>query len=286
MNMRKRKKAASSQFNRGFTLLEVLISVTLLALLSTLLFLILDATAKLWRETEKRVDSYREARVALNLIARELRSMVVLDGNLTNSFLHNPTVANGVTLPATVAPSSFADSVFFTTNLPPGMQDPAKNRSDWCAVGYYLAWTPDAGATGQSSYKLYRHFKSSDDAFSALTNAGQQRNLFLGISTVVGNQNDIVARNIVGLNITPYSKDADGNLVALPAGDLWPPNERPALIEIEINAINGETSAKLANRSDWENAAHPLIKQASQSFTTRVVIPDIDLTIPTPTPTP
>ncbi len=254
----------------AFTLLEVLISVSLVAILATMLFLVLDATTRLWRETEKRIDSYREARVALSLMARELRSLFLLEPTLTNSWMVNP---GNTVLPDSAAPQAMADSLFFTSLLPTGVQEAGKNRSELCAVGYFLAWTPDPGTVGTSSYKLYRHFKSSDDTFEALQNVATQRNLFLGVNSVVGVQNDIVARNIVELRVRPLRLTANGVLEKI---DPWPNNERPAAIELVMSAINAETAGRLENRNEWENLSNPLVQQNIQTFTTRVTLPTIE----------
>lgn len=260
-----------SRARAAFTLLELLIAVGLLAMLATMLFLILDATSRLWRENERRVDSYREARAALNLIARELRSWQPLDPAMGRSLVVNPQPADGIALPAAAAAPAIADSIWFTSLIPPKLQHSGKNKSDLCALGYYLAWTPNPGAGGGSSYKLYRHFRSSDDTFAAIQ-AGQP--LYQDIKASVDNNNDILARNITSLKIRPFEITSNGTLALItPVSHLGPPqNVRPRLIEIEIRAINAETAAKLASKTDWENPNHPLIKQNEQVFTTRVVL--------------
>ncbi|MFV0415202.1 MAG: type II secretion system protein, partial [Chthoniobacterales bacterium] len=50
---------------RGFTILELLVAITILSVLVVLLLSMLDNTTKLWRTNENRVESYREARAAL-----------------------------------------------------------------------------------------------------------------------------------------------------------------------------------------------------------------------------
>ncbi len=283
-----RPHQARTGWKRAFTLVEIMISVSLLAILATMLFLILDATAKLWRETEKRIDSYRQARVALNLIARELRSFFPLDPTLADSFIHNTKDASPtIQLPAGAITPPTADSLFFTATLPAGMQDPDKDKSDLCAVGYYLAWTKDAGSSGISSLKLYRHFKSSDDVFAALTASTSPKELYASIGTNVNGQNDILARNILSLKITPYERDtATGLLTPLTS---WPANKIPGLVEITIQAINTETAAKLRTQTDWDPVNSPfkeLIAANTQTFTTRVAFPANRAPAATPTPTP
>lgn len=261
----------SKLLRRGFTLLEVLISVGLLAMLSLILFAVLESTSRLWHENERRVDSYREARAALNLITRELQTWFPLNVALGRSLVINPEPSDSIALPASTAATSVADSIWFTSLIPPKLQNPQKNKSDLCAVGYYLAWTPNPGAGGGSSYKLYRHFRSSDETFESIANNSP---LYFDIRAAVDDNNDILARNITSLKIRPYELNSSGNLTLIsPVSHLGPPqNVRPRLIEIEIRAINAETAAKLSTRADWEDPNHPLIKQNEQIFTTRVIL--------------
>jgi type II secretory pathway component PulJ len=60
----------------AFTLVEVMVSVTILTGLIFLLFAVVDGTTRVWNQSEQRVDAFREARAALFVIARDLKSAV------------------------------------------------------------------------------------------------------------------------------------------------------------------------------------------------------------------
>lgn len=60
----------------GFTLLELLAAVTILAILSTLLFNAFNQASRAWTTAERNVGSTQQARAALEMIARELSQVV------------------------------------------------------------------------------------------------------------------------------------------------------------------------------------------------------------------
>ena len=57
---------------RGFTLVELLVSMALLALVSAILFSLLSESQSIWLRSGKRIEAYREARVAFESISRDL----------------------------------------------------------------------------------------------------------------------------------------------------------------------------------------------------------------------
>ena len=61
--------------SEGFTLLEVLISITILSILTVLVFLALRIGARAWEKGEKRIEAVYRERIVLNLIQEQLASM-------------------------------------------------------------------------------------------------------------------------------------------------------------------------------------------------------------------
>jgi prepilin-type N-terminal cleavage/methylation domain-containing protein len=61
----------------GFTLLELLVSISILLLLSSLLFTAFNQASKAWMQAENQVDTFQGARAALDFMAKELSQAIV-----------------------------------------------------------------------------------------------------------------------------------------------------------------------------------------------------------------
>ncbi len=61
----------------GFTLLELLVSISILLLLSSLLFTAFNQASKAWMQAENQVDTFQGARAALDFMAKELLQAIV-----------------------------------------------------------------------------------------------------------------------------------------------------------------------------------------------------------------
>ncbi|MCX7887130.1 MAG: prepilin-type N-terminal cleavage/methylation domain-containing protein [Verrucomicrobiae bacterium] len=67
----------------GFTLLELLAAIAILAILTTLLFSAFNQASRAWTAAERQVGSTQQARAALEMLARDL-SQAVLSTNLVH----------------------------------------------------------------------------------------------------------------------------------------------------------------------------------------------------------
>jgi len=63
--------------NRGFTLLELLISITILSLITLLVFGAFRIGIRAWERGEKNIDAHQRERIVLDLINRQLSSIPV-----------------------------------------------------------------------------------------------------------------------------------------------------------------------------------------------------------------
>lgn len=279
-------KAWASGRRQGFTLLEILAAATILSILMLILFSFFEQTTRAWQGSEKKIDAYREARAALYFLARDLQSMVVDD--------RLPLVwnQNWVGISGSLAPAAHADRIFFISRQPAGAQESGKNRGELCAVGYYLAYSPDLRLAnddlGRASYKLHRYFYSSDDTWS--DNVADPSTGTLGIypllralqegpmggsqraqklyRTAVGTANgdEVIARNVMDFFVTPM--DENGQELAP-----WPETKEPAVIDIELTALSYDTASKLSSQSEWEDTSSAVFLRNSQRFATRVALP-------------
>tara|TARA_R110002096_G_scaffold147220_11_gene306942 strand:+ start:15189 stop:16286 length:1098 start_codon:yes stop_codon:yes gene_type:complete len=140
---------AETHFTRisraGFSLLEVLISMTLLSALVLALAGMLDPVLKTWSNGEKRVARFQGARAALELITREVTPAVV------------DTRMQFVVMPAELLGDVGARHV--AANSPAMLwMAPLGERNRLYCVGYYLSRDPDA-----KRYRLKRLFVSPND---------------------------------------------------------------------------------------------------------------------------
>lgn len=66
-----------SRWSRGFTLLELLVSISILLILSSLLFGAFNQASKAWVQAENQVDTFQSARAALDFMGKELSQAIV-----------------------------------------------------------------------------------------------------------------------------------------------------------------------------------------------------------------
>lgn len=62
----------SRQSSGGFSMVELLVSMVVLLIMAAVAFSITSATAKVWKKTNTKIDSYQSARTAFELITRNL----------------------------------------------------------------------------------------------------------------------------------------------------------------------------------------------------------------------
>lgn len=250
----------------GFTLLELLVAMALLAILVVLLLGIVDNGAKLWRTSENRVDSYREARAALGVMSRDLQGVVA--GTNTNYFRLNDTsyTPSGATM------GTNASSLFFLTALPKTAQWSSSsnvNKSDICQVGYFVGYGQTAVSSNAPvrTLNLYRIFLGSDDAYARLGNTNQPA--FPTDAALTDPRVDLLARNIVSFQVNAYQTNTAAtsltNFVPTPGLPL------PAIVEVSIVTINQDTGKKLnTSAAAWSDTNAALIKANMQTFTARI----------------
>ena len=244
-----RRVPVRSQLRRAFTLIEMLVSMVVLALLVVAMTALVDGATKLWRDNEGRTDACREARAALVVMARDLRNAVAG----TNADFIRFNVQSGS------ASTDYGSNVFFLASLPASAQD-TNSRSDLCEVGFFLALDRTPASTNRT-LNLYRYLRSSNQTFSNLASG----TLFANITTGESGE-ELLARNVVGMRIVPVSANGGGWTDFAPSSNA----PLPAVIEITLVAIGQETAKKLEASADWTATNSLLMRQAAQTLTTRI----------------
>ena len=264
---------------RAFTLVELLVAMAITLILVTALMQVFTATTKTWQQSEARMDAYREARGALQIMARDLSA------TLQTSY-HQPPASTGPLMPTLVlqrSPSTTPDpagpgneEVYCLTNIP------NSGASFLCAVGFFCQWMPDqvtGNAAGRAprAYALMRQSLDSTGTFQRLkaATAGQSAS---GTAAMPLSFDDLFGRTVKAGAPAPtitqlsayiwdlrFRIDTDLNEQTFPDGDAsdapldhstpprfyggdptksYPPN-LPAYVEIRFKALSEIAARRL-----------------------------------------
>lgn len=210
---------------RAFTLLELLVAMSVLAVLMLILMRMFGEVSTLWQTSEKRTDAFREARAALEMMAADL----------------------GPTLRQAPMPTLVLDNVFKPSGDDAGLAHnqqvfalasrPNDGSSDVCTVGYYCRWD-DA----RSGYVLMRHFRDSDQTFAAIEAEGLNPQakfapdaFYHPGSTKPGEEDEEIAAFVFDLKITPIPHPgADAETYP----HIYNQNELPVALDVSCKAIS------------------------------------------------
>jgi len=246
-----------SKKSSAFSILELLVAVSVLSILLVVLLNIVQGATSLWRGSENKVEAYREARAALQVMSSDLKNILPT----TNTDFFRTNLTN-------------TPNIGFLAALPISSQDTTSSKSDICAVGYFVAYdnkSPVAGNNGRQSYNLYRYFVESNETFAKLTN-NPTTALTASFDT---SHCEILARNVVSFNATYSVTNTSGGL------DPWNPTDTPMpnLVEITITAVNNERTMRFGARNasgEWDKDFSPTKATSSdylkntKTFTTRI----------------
>jgi len=244
-----RQIAIRDQLSHAFTLIEMLVSMVVLALLVIAMMALVESATKLWRDNEGRTDACREARAALVIMARDLRNAVA--GTNVDFIKFN--------LQSGAAGTNHGSNVFFLASLPSLAQE-TNSKSDVCEVGYFLALDRTPASTNRT-LNLYRYFRNSNQTFSNMAASS----LFTNVATGAAGE-ELLARNVVSMRIMPVSANAGNWTTFAPTADA----PLPEVIEITLTAISQDAAKKQENSASWADTNSLLMKQAVQTLTTRI----------------
>jgi type II secretory pathway pseudopilin PulG len=273
----------------AFTLVELLIATGITVAMVLMLGLMLGSLMGSASHTTARVDAFRDARAALQMIERDLRNLVRTQWNPDPFTSPTPT-------PGTVQPLTRPLAYFALKNI----YDPtaanqeiygvisAKNSGsgDVCFVGYYCSWDGRA-------YSLRRFFRDSAAAYTVLSSPSPMPSPSTYIadsdlykpnpSPSPSPADDVLAQYVWNLRITAY--DVSGNALSYPrvcdqaaappigAAPIMP----PAALEISFNAMSPQAArAVMSVTSDpsvWMNMDPNLVKPHAYEFRSRINLP-------------
>ncbi len=254
--------------------------MTLLVVLLVILLSMVDSSTKLWRASENRVDSFREARAAINIIAADLSSILP---NTNPAFFKWNSLTN---LAAPIQlPADGVDHLFFLSAQTSDAQDSNLGHSDLCVIGYFLSFEKTS-TNSPSSLNLYRYFRNSDDTFKDSIKTGDLVPTAPSAALPAGEE--LLARNVTAFHVAAFTAQPDGKLEKFKQSKTSPV---PNVIEVQLTVINNEAAQRLTSLGDWRDTTTPDRKKNARTFTTRVriftdsVIAGISV-LPSPTPKP
>src|SRR5207248_7951847 len=203
--LRSRRAIALSE--GGFTLAELLIATGITAIIVVLFGTMLGSLLNTASRANQRIDAFREARAALQMIERDFSSLVPTQWNIQTS----------PPIPITRPAAYFALKNIYTDPAVGNQQiygliavkaagSPTPSVGDVCAVGYYCRWEGNR-------YTLRRFFRDSVHTFSALQNAvSYAADSDLYDLNAADARNDVLAAYVWNFNVIMYK--SDGTLIS------------------------------------------------------------------------
>ena len=253
----------------GFTLVELLIATGITVAIVLMLGLMLSSLTSTASHATQRVDAFRDARAALQVMQRDLR-------NLVRTQWTTPTQPQTLPTAYFALDNRYADpSTASNQNQQLYALVSAKTTAssgDVCAVGYYCRWDDQLHA-----YTLRRFFRDSAATFNVIQSAGTYA--ADSVLYVPGASDAVLAAYVWNLKITMY--DSGGAVINtypyICDPNATTPNTLPAAIEISFNAMSPQAArAVMSVTSDpsvWMNMDANLVKPHAYQFRSRINLP-------------
>lgn len=256
----------------AFTLVEMMVALSVTAVLSVLMLRMFMDSSTIWKSNDERLETFREARAALQLMARELAAVNAAP-ELPEKFPMLALQHHGDTLPEDyVNQEVYALSATRNTG-----------HSDLCAVGYFCTWDDR-----RKTFTLRRQATESNATFanlqkalrfgSPMTPSGAFHLLY---ARPLPNADDDslheIATYVWNLQfIIPHPTNQTLPNPPWPQGSFW--KELPEWVEIRFKALGSAAARKLdgqaITRETWFVDSDPLrqrlILPNEQQFITRV----------------
>ena len=274
---------------RGFTLVELLIAAAITVVIVVMLGLMLGSLMTSASHASQRVDAFRDARAALQVMQRDLSNLVRTQWN-PDPFTNPPPAT---TLPLTRPAAYFAlnkrwqdvanDPYSDLANGNPNRQmfgliaTKSSAPGDMCAVGFYCRWD-----TQLHAYTLRRFFLDATTTFNVFTSPAVTAANYASDSDLYAPSvnDEVLAAYVWNLNIT--MRDAAGNVINTYPYICDPntvtPTSLPAAIEISFNAMSPQAARTVTSVSsapaDWMDTTtqnyQRLVKPHAYEFRTRI----------------
>jgi type II secretory pathway pseudopilin PulG len=277
----------------GFTLVELLVATGITVAIVLMLGLMLSSLMTTASHATERVDAFRDARAAMQMIERDLRNLVRTQWNpdpFTNP-TPLPCFASAVSTTRVTLPAAYfaAKSIWQDPNDPYSTTTPnaqlfvlvadrtSASSGDVCAVGYYCRW--DNQLHAYSLRRFFRQFSPADmQAWGSYAADSALYDL-----NAPGAKNDVLAAYVWNFKITPYDS-AGSQYTTYPCvcdGPGTAPTMLPAAVEISFNAMSPQAARTVMSVSsspnDWMDTTtqnyQRLIAPHTYQFRSRINLP-------------
>ena len=275
-----RPPASAFRASRGaaFTLVELMVAMTITTLLLLAMTGIFDQSMKAWRLSSRRADAEREVRAALATIQRDLGGLLV-NSNLPIKWnIEDPAQVN---IPADYANrparaglegqdwSDVSGILFFASAQPARAGTPG----DVAGIGYFVAWDQKAN-DGKGAYNLYRRFQSPaellEGVIERLTSPAEGPYHINSIP-----QAEVVGANVLNFwafmaNVNPVGSSTNVTGAFPFEGNVKGTNlsARPSYVQLELTAYGSEAVRTFQVQKDWYDTNN--IKKFGRSYIWRV----------------
>jgi prepilin-type N-terminal cleavage/methylation domain-containing protein len=201
-----RVKSKRLRLKQGFTLMEVLVSSFLMALVMGMLFTILIGTMDAWEGGTTRLQTNSDARLVLDMITRDLQSMVVRQTTSDQHWLSSQ--------PVTVDGISGVDSTWLTFFAPSIDRTPGQ-EGDIVALSYRCAFQDPVSTTDLFKvFGIYKYMASTQDTFTNALGLTDTATFWSTVNPI--ERAGLLAPNVVRLEVAWWVKGlTPGNLTRL-----------------------------------------------------------------------
>ena len=262
----------------AFTIVELLIAATISIAIVLMLGTMFGSLSSTASRANARIDAFREARAALQLMERDLTGLVKASNTAYFALdkLYQPSGNDPQDAYANANNSSPNRQIFALVsarNKPAGKK--ASEIGDLCAVGYYCKWEGNR-------YTLRRLFRNSADTYNYISpqvSGGSLNYTPAKLLYIPAYTDDVLASYVWNLQITPFKSDGNPDTTYPLVIDPSKPGViLPTAIEIQFNAISPAAAktvvASSTNPSDWMDTTSPtyqrLIAPHVYQFRTRI----------------
>lgn len=283
--MRRFPNRFSAACRRGFSLIEILVTVALLSVIILGLVAMFSQTRRAFTSSMTQVDVLEAGRTAADMIARELEQMApTYYQNAYNLYIVTPN--NNVTLAQTL--TDLNDPKDLKINILQAVYFVTRSNQTWNCVGYRLA----SGDYANSIGTLYR-YSSNNIQYASVGTLLNNQTYFLNTSPPTnyynkiidgvvdfrvrvydGNGNFMPFTNFVTTVIVPVTNTVSHEIILDDSQALFSSNALPAYVELELGILEDRSLARYQALSLNSTAAQNYLKaHAAQVHIFRQRIP-------------
>jgi type II secretory pathway pseudopilin PulG len=265
--------------SRAFTLVELLVTSVITLVIVGLVLQCFSLAQSSWRRNEQRIDTFRSARAALDVMARDLRAVALTPTRVRQPGDAAHTDATALSGTSSSVPSLVLDYALETPEADRFNEEayaltllPNSGKSSLCAVGYHSVWNDKAKV-----YSLRRLYRNSDATFGSFREAAFKSAGFPGFGDLYSRK-QAVSDELLGCAWDVSFRPSEGGEPA----KLYPrksyTTSLPSWVEIRFKAASPTAVQSLAavnaDRSLWRQPDSVLYKKHvfphAQQFVLRV----------------